>query len=202
MAGKTHKIYSITFILACSAVFSPSSLSPTSSPSPNMATEFLQAASQTLSTSMPLILATAWATCRIETGSHRPLTMAPFSHRSFLTLLGKAGAPPLCAALACDGLISHHGPSVSICKRCSGICLTTSTFSAVFMLQPFTPIPNPMPASLSISAAVPVKLCTNPFRGNLSRCLTSRASKSSAAARECRKSGSWTRVARASCWSK
>ena len=83
-----------------------------------------------------------------------------------------------------------HGPSVSICKLSSGICLTTSMFSSVYILQPLTPTSRPNSTTRFISSTVPVKLCTRPFFGRFGSLATSSRSKSSLAARECKKSGS------------
>lgn len=51
-------------------------------------------ASQTTSTSTPLILAITYATNGIVAGSFRPFTMAPLTHLSFFTALGTSGAAP------------------------------------------------------------------------------------------------------------
>ena len=138
----------------------------------------------------------------IATGSFLPLTINPLSHFSFLTARGDGGTFLRYFADACDGLISHHGPSVSICNRSKGSLLTTSRFSSVFKLHPLTPMSKPMATSPSISSTVPVKLCTNPLFGSTSNLGRSRLKKSSCAALECKKRGSCTLVAMSSCASK
>ena len=173
-----------------------------SSPSPNILTEFFQAASQTSSTDKLLIPATAYATCTIPTGSFLPLTIMPFSHFSFLTDWGNGGAAARYFIEACEFRISHQGPSVSNCSRLNGIFLTTSMFSSVFMLHPLTPISNPISTSRRISSIVPVKLCTKPLLGREPRRPWSNLSKSVLAARECKKRGSWILIARSSWASK
>lgn len=95
--------------------------------------------------------------------------------------------------------------------RCSGICRTTSRFSAVLSEHPFTPTNRPSDSSSRSSSAVPVKLCTTPthpgssafgspltppLRRSAARWGHSTRTKSACAARECRKSG--RRVASAS----
>jgi len=84
----------------------------------------------TSATSIPLILATAHATWPIATLSFLPFTMQPRTNFSFLTTLGNGGASWRYAAEACEGRISHQGPSVSRCRFESGMDLTTAMLSS------------------------------------------------------------------------
>jgi hypothetical protein len=146
-------LYATVYILGnpCALILPLKCIHSTCSPKPNILTEFRHAlcyvshthptftlmtrtyASQTSSTLISLILAIAYATCGIVAGSFRPFTMAPLTHFSFLTALGRGGASLRNLADACDGRISHQGPSVSICRCERGIARTTSMFSSAGM---------------------------------------------------------------------
>ncbi|KAL8961242.1 MAG: hypothetical protein Q9183_005339, partial [Haloplaca sp. 2 TL-2023] len=150
-----------------------SSHSPT--PNPNISTEFLHAASTTSSNGTPLTPATTFATFRISHGSFLPLTIHPSSHFSFFTFFHFSFSPsPSCPRLktsipACEGRISHHGPSVSNCNLPNGTSLATSKFSLVFNEHPLTPTCHPSSTNSLISSSVPVKECTSPRFGNSPR---------------------------------
>lgn len=160
-----------------------------------MRIEFCHAALQTSSTGIPLTFAITCATRGIVAGSFRPFTIDPFCHFSFFTAFGIDGASVRYFEDACDGRMSHQGPSVSICSRSSGTSLTTARFSSVFKLQPLTPMSNPSSTNPFISSALPVKLCTSPRLGNLSRRGLRIARNSSLQLRICRNRGSCSSVA-------
>mmetsp|Transcript_14634 Transcript_14634/g.44214 ORF Transcript_14634/g.44214 Transcript_14634/m.44214 type:complete len:317 (+) Transcript_14634:1080-2030(+) len=165
----------------------------------NKSIEFLQTASATTCWSCSSILETASKTFTMPLpGSFRPFTSLSIE---YFFLSTAAGIVFTKGALACVGLGSHQGASVSSNSLSRGSCEMTFRFSSVFIEHPLIPILKPgMPRTSWASCSVPSNECTTPVV-KLSGFARRMASKSAQAARMCRNSGSLDRLDSSSCFS-